>query len=395
LKLLYVLAVPDSLILLEGQPEFMRVNGIEYNVAASPGSLLQEYSEVHHTPIFPVEISRNITPLKDIVSIIKLICVMRKLKPEIVFSKMAKSGMIGTISSWLARVPIRIYNMSGYALHTEGKIVGILLRISEIVTCALANEVICISDSVMKKAIESRLCSPNKIKVLANGSTNGVDAQGRFNPVSLGKETREKIRNIYGIPPNAIVVGYTGRVVRKKGIVELIEAWRELRERYPNLQLLLVGKYESRDPLPANIMHIIDTDSRIHYTGFKFDVERYYAAMDIFCFPTYREGFGNVALEASAMELPVVATKVIGCVDSVLDGVTGKLVDPYNSTALVDAIVEYIENPKLRRFHGIAGRQRALRDFDPQVIHQALLDEYCYLAKKRLNRSLYLKHDYV
>jgi glycosyltransferase involved in cell wall biosynthesis len=168
-------------------------------------------------------------------------------------------------------------------------------------------------------------------------------------------------------------------LVGDKGIVELEKAFRSLESSYPNLHLLLIGPFEPRDAVPADVRERLHGNPRIHLISEFIDPSPLYAAMDIVVLPTYREGFPNVPLEAAAMRLPVVATLIPGCIDAVQDGVTGSLVPPRNAEALAEAIARYIDEPDLLRQHGAKGRERVLSEFRQEVIWQALYEEYARL----------------
>jgi glycosyltransferase involved in cell wall biosynthesis len=220
--------------------------------------------------------------------------------------------------------------------------------------------------------------------VLVNGSVNGVDAAERFNPDFL-KLHRSIAREMHNIPAEASVVGFIGRRVRDKGIIELAAAWNRIRETYPNAYLLVVGPTEPQDPVPAATEQLLQRDSRVRMAGFVDDILLAYAAMDIFVLPTYREGFPVSLLEAAAVELPAVATKVPGCVDAILDGITGTLVPAFDEEALSDAIRRYLDQPELRTQHGRAARERVMREFKPEPILEAAYQECIrLLVEKRL-----------
>ncbi|HOS44704.1 MAG TPA: glycosyltransferase, partial [Armatimonadota bacterium] len=212
---------------------------------------------------------------------------------------------------------------------------------------------------------------------------NGVDAEGRFNPDALDPATRATLRERHGIPLDATAIGFVGRVVRDKGLIELAGAWTTLREQFPALRLLICGRIEPQDPLPPAVLAMLQDDPRVHLIGEVTDVPGYLMAMDILCLPTYREGFPNVPLEAAAMRLPVVATRIPGCVDAVAEGDTGLLVPPYDAEALAEALGRYLADPALRQAHGLAGYARVRRDFRPQAIWEAIYGEYRALLAAR------------
>jgi lipopolysaccharide/colanic/teichoic acid biosynthesis glycosyltransferase len=237
-------------------------------------------------------------------------------------------------------------------------------------------------------ALNERICPRGKIRVLGKGSGNGVDALERFNPERLSVTVREETRSELGIPGQATVIGFVGRVVKEKGIAELEEAWHSLRDSYPEAYLLIVGPFETQDPLPAHSIARLQKDRRVVLTGLEWNTAPLYAAMDIVVLPTYREGFPNVPLEAASMELPVVATNVPGCIDAVEDGKTGILVPPRDHVSLAGAIRLYLNDPTLRLAQGKAGRERVLRDFRPEVIWKAIYDQYDELLRGRSNDRL-------
>jgi glycosyltransferase involved in cell wall biosynthesis len=179
------------------------------------------------------------------------------------------------------------------------------------------------------------------------------------------------------------VVGFVGRIVRDKGIAELVAAWKTLRAEFPNLHLLMVGSFEPQDAVSPDVENLLTSDERIHLTGIVYNTAPVYAAMDILTLPTYREGLPNVPLEAAAMELPVVATLIPGCIDAVQDGVTGTLVPPRNAEALADAIRMYLHDSELRRQHGQVGRDRVLREFRQEAIWEAVYQEYLQLLQQQ------------
>jgi len=249
-----------------------------------------------------------------------------------------------------------------------------LLRWTERIACFAAHEVLCVSHSLREVAIAEGLCREDKIVVLAGGSGNGVDSV-YFDPSRLGA-ARAETRARYGIPADAIVIGFVGRLVRDKGVVELLEAWRQLAAERPELHLMIVGMLEDRDAIPAATVALLETEPRIHWQGVDWNTPPLYAAMDIVALPSYREGFPNVPLEAAAMELPVVATRIVGCTDAIDHEVTGLLVPLRDVPALVAALRRYVDDPELRRSHGRAARERVSRLFRQPVIWAALHAEY-------------------
>lgn len=375
-RLVHITTVPQSLGFLAGQCKFMAARGFEVHAISSPGKRLEEFGLQEGVRVHPVAMTRQITPFRDILALVRMWRTLRWIRPTIVHSHTPKGGLLGMVAAWLARVPVRIYHVHGLPFITANGWKRVLLRWSERVSCHLAHQVLCVSESVRQVVVDERLCPATKIKVLLNGSINGVDASVKFNPDRFSESSKAAIRNKYGIPHQALVVGYAGRIVRDKGLVDLAEAWGVLREEFPSAHLLVIGEFEQKDPIPAATDAALHKDPRIHLTGRISDMPPMYAIMDVLVLPSYREGFPMVPLEASAMGLPVVATDTPGCRDAVVHGLTGTLVPPRAPSALAEAIRRYLLHPDLRREHGSAGRKRALDDFRQEAVWEALYAEY-------------------
>lgn len=375
---------PLFLTFFREQPEYMRARGIDLIIITSPGELLDLSADQEGVAAFPVQMHRRISPLHDLLALSRIGLILRSIRPHVVHAHTPKGGLLGMVAAWLCRVPIRIYHIRGLPYLTASGVKRHLLRWSEKVSCRLACQVLCVSNSIRQIAIEDGLCPPDKIKVLASGSGQGVDANGRFNPARFSEQEKQELRSQLGLPPEALVIGFVGRIVRDKGMVELAEAWRRLRERLPLAFLLLVGDYEDQDPVPQEVHDLFEKDPRVRKVGWiADDVAPYYAVMHLLVLPSYREGFPNTPLEAASMELPVVATDIPGTRDAVENGKTGILVPPYDAEALAEAIRRYLDDPELRRAHGKAGRQRVLQHFRREMLWQALYDEYMSLLQNR------------
>jgi len=381
IKLVQITTVPESLHFSTWLTPYIKAKGFDVHALSSPGEYLRTYGERYGVPIHKVEMLRCITPLRDLGAIFRIWRCLRQIRPEIVHGCTPKGGLLGMIGAWLAGVPLRIYHIYGFPSVTATGLKCVLLRWSKKVACLLAHQVLCLSERNRELAVEEGLCPAAKIGI--SGFPNGVDARGRFNPASIEADTRRETRANYGIPDSALVMSFVGRIVRDKGLVELTSAWQILREEFPTLHLLVAGSFEPYDPVPPDVEHVLRTDSRIHLAGYVDNPVPIYAVTDVFAFPTYREGFCLVAVEAAAMELPVVATRISGVVEAVQDGVTGTLVPPRDAEALAGAVRTYLNDPDLRRRHGCAGRDPVLRDFDPETLCQEMHQEYVRLLREK------------
>lgn len=382
-KVLHVLTVPLTLLFFRGQVGYMKAHGFDVTMLSAPGPELNRFGEAENVATEAVEMHRRITLSADLLAVRRIVRFVQRLRPDIVHSHTPKGGLLGMIAATLAGVPVRIYHMRGLAFMGAKGWRRRLLLATERIACALAHRVLSVSHSNRDVALRHGLCRPEKIKVLLGGSSNGVDSGDRYHPDRLPAGTRATTRARYGIPDDALVVGFIGRVVRDKGIVELAEAWRSVRERFPEARLLIVGPLEPQDPLPAGVEDALRADAQVVLAGEDFDTPPLYAAMDVFALPTYREGFPNVLLEAAAMRLPVVATRVPGCTDAVEDGTTGLLVPDHDGPALAEALTRYLADPELRATHGAAARARVERSFRRDMIWSALEAEYLSLLVSR------------
>ena len=357
----------------------MKGRGFEVHAVSSPGKLLDDFGEYEGVSVHPVPMSKSITPLRDLVAVARLWHLLRRIDPHIVHSHTPKGGLLGMIAGWLARTPVRVYHVHGLRLMTMSGCGRIVCRWAEKMACRLAHQVLCVSPSVREIMVSAAICPAHKIEVLEQGSINGVDAAERFNPAWVTDQARAE----YRIPQDAVVIGFVGRIVPDKGMTELAEAWAVLSERFPALHLLLVGPFEAENPLAQPVEKLLLDDPRIHLTGWKPNTPPLYAAMDVLVLPSYREGFPLSPLEAAAMAVPVVATRIPGCVDAVQENATGMLVPPRDGPALAEALRTYITDAQLREEHGRAGREWVLHDFRQRPIWEALYDQYARLLAEK------------
>ena len=369
-----------SLVLFRGQLTYLRTAGFHPAALCSPGPEVADASSAEQIPILTVPMEREISPLRDFISLVRLWRLLREVRPAICNAGTPKAGLLVGLAARLNRVPCRVYTLRGLRFETATGLKRIILRFTERIACACAHRVICVSPSLRQVAIDSGFVSPARAVVLGSGSSNGVDPS-RFAPTPERSQQAAALRLKLGIQPNQSVIGFAGRLTRDKGLPELVEAFQSLQKQFPDIVLLLVGGFEPGDPVPPKTRAAIASNANIVRVEFTANIDLYYLAMDVFALPTHREGFPNTVLEAQAAERPVVTTTATGAIDSIADNVTGLLVPVGDSSALAAALARLLANPDLAAGFGREGRRRVLREFTRQRVWDALAEEYLSMAR--------------
>src|SRR6266513_798149 len=292
------------------------------------------------------------------------------------------SSPIDGAGAFLARVWVRLHTFTGQPWLELSGPTRWLSMASDWLIARLNTH--CYADSPSQRdfLITEGLCRAESISVLESGSLAGVDLS-RFNSGPLTARA-QKCRETLAIPPTARVVLFIGRVTRDKGVAELADAFFRIKAVDSEAYLVVVGPTEpKRDPLPSALLQALESDDRIRMTGYDPEPEKYLAMADLLCLPSYREGFGNVVIEAGALGVPTVGTRIDGLRDAVVDGVTGLLVPPKNAAALAGALASLLKNEPKRKQMGNAARERVRHLFDSRVINRRVLEEYERLLKNR------------
>ncbi|AOE84532.1 glycosyltransferase [Pseudomonas sp. TCU-HL1] len=318
-----------------------------------------------------VEIAREISPSRDLKGLFALMRVFRKYNFDVVHSVTPKAGLLSMIAGFLARVPVRIHWFTGQVWVTRKGLGRQLLKSADRTIAALATHLLADSPSQRDFLIREGVCSARRIEVMGDGSICGVDGQ-RFRP---NLEARRVIREAHGIGPDEAVVLFLGRLSVDKGLREMAQAMALLDQKFPAVHWLIVGPDEER-----MVEHLQEVGralgNRLHFQGFTREPEAYMAAADIFCLPSYREGFGSSVLEAAAAGVPAVATRIYGLSDAVEDDVTGILVEPRDPQSLTHGLARMLGEPALMARMGLAARERALGRFSSRRIVDELFFFY-------------------
>jgi glycosyltransferase involved in cell wall biosynthesis len=367
---------PQTCLTLTGRLRALRNAGFRVTLISSPGELLERIAAREGVEAIGLPMRREIAPLADLVSLLRLCWVLRRLQPDVAEFSTPKAGLLGSLASWLAGVPARVYMLRGLKLETSSGIKRNILLAAERASSRLAHVVLCNSESMRSEAVTLGIAPAAKMQMLGNGSSNGVDVE-RFSP------GWSDIRNRLNIPGQAKVVGFVGRLTRDKGIPELVEAFDMILKQEPEAHLLLVGWFDAaEDALGAGTRARIESHPRIHCTGFVADTAPYYRAMDLMVLPTWREGFPNAVLEAAATGLPVITTECTGSRDSVVPEVTGLLIPPGYPEAISEAVVKLLRDPLRRWTMGRAARAWVCAHFADEHVLRLATEFYTSLLKR-------------
>jgi len=352
----------QTCLVLRGRLRALRLAGFEVTLIASPGESLTRIAREEGVTACAVPMQRGISPVADVISLVALWRVLRKLQPAITDFSTPKAGLLGNLAARMLGVPHRVYTLRGLKLESSRGLKQRLLLWSERVSARCAQVVLCNSASLHSEARVLRVAPEGKLRLLGHGSSGGVDAK-KFSPGLSG------VRRELGIGDGDPVLGFVGRLTRDKGIPELLEAFEEILRAEPKCWLLLVGWFdEAEDALNMQQRARIMRHSRIKYVGPVVDPAPYYRAMDVFVLPTHREGFPNVALEAAACGLAVITTESTGARDAVLPEVTGLVIPAGNAEAITEAALALLWDDGRRRRMGEAGRKWVLERYSRERV---------------------------
>lgn len=385
-KLLRITTVPISLhLLLAGQFRFMREQGFDVVTMSASGREVDEVIKegVQHIAI---PFTRKITPWHDLHCLVQLMRFIRRERPDIVHTHTPKAGLIGMLAARICNVPRRMHTVAGLPLMEASGVRRRMLELTEAITYACATNVYP-NSAGLKRFIEKQFgIGAPKLKIIGKGSSNGIDTD-HFSATDALKEAAQEIRRKHQVNGSDLVFCFIGRVVRDKGIVELVDAFRSVRSDEPESdsgmtgtprrKLLVVGPFEQElDPLPPEVMQFLKEDPDVILTGFQRDVRPWLLASDVFVFPSYREGFPNVVMQASLLELPCIVSDINGCNEIITASETGLIVPPKNTEALASAMKQLSEDKQKRQQFGRAARKFVAGNYDRSVVWEGLLGEY-------------------
>lgn len=391
-KIIRITTVPISLKkLLEGQHRFMKDQGFDVIGVSSMGKELVEVASNEGIRTESVEMTRTISPVKDLKSVWQLYKLFKREKPQIVHTHTPKAGTVGMMAAWLARVPIRLHTVAGMPLMEASGLKRLLLNMVEKITYSFATAIYPNSRGLYDFIIQQEFTHFRKLKVIGNGSSNGIDTQ-HFNLNHFTDLHNNSLRTSLGIASDDFVFVFVGRLVKDKGINELVWAFNKLKltvseKRWFNgsIKLLLIGDFERNlDPLNPDTEQEINVNNDIVFTGYQQDVRPYLAISDCLAFPSYREGFPNVVMQAGAMGLPSIVSDINGCNEIIVEGKNGTIIPPKNVEALRQAMERMMDDGEYYARLKENTRLLITSRYEQQVVWNALLEEYKRLLKWRI-----------
>ena len=370
-KIIRACTVSMSLGFVEGMlPDLCKK--YEVVLLSSPGPEMEKIKQEGMARCVAVPMERHISPLKDFVSLFRLILVFAKERPQMVHSMTPKVGLLCMMAAWLTRVPVRIHTFTGLVFPTSTGIKRRILMLTDAMTCWFATHIIPEGEGVKNDLLKNGI-TRKPLRVLGYGNVRGIDMK-RFSRRPEVMAIASKVRR-----SELFTFLFVGRIVRDKGINELVAAFQKLNKELPQTRLLLVGFFEADlDPVSEETAKIISDNPCIELAGERVGDEliAYYAASDCFVFPSYREGFPNTVMEAGAMDLPCIVTDINGSREIIAQGENGIIIPPKDDVALYHSMKQIISDKALRERMGRNARRMIANRFEQSFVRQCLYDFY-------------------
>lgn len=353
----------------------MSNNGFEVIGVSSSGKDLTEVQETEGIRIASLEMTRTISPLSDFKSLWEFYKLCKKERPTIVHSHTPKAGIVGMLGAKLAGVPIRLHTVAGLPLMEAKGFKRKILNVVEKLTYAAATKVYPNSKGLYDFILQNNFTSKEKLKIIGNGSSNGIDT-AHFSKNNFTSEELTRLKNELVIQEDNFVFIFVGRLVGDKGINELVEAFKSFRN-VSNVKLLLVGPQESElDPLKPETIKEMESNPQIISVGYQKDVRPYFAISNALVFPSYREGFPNVVMQAGALELPCIVTNINGCNEIIVEGENGLIIPVKDSNAIYNAMLNIFEDENVYKRLKSNARSMITSRYEQKVVWNEILKEY-------------------
>ena len=370
-KICFVVAVDITLkFLLVSELRFFKSKGYDVFVVCSPGKWLEDIRK-EGIQIKEITIKRNIfSPVSDLISLARLFFYFKKEKFNIVLTFTPKPGLLGQLTAKMTGVPVIINTIFGFYFHENmSNIKRKFFIFVEKIAASCSSFIFFRNKEDFETAKKENIIKSGKMGYIGDG----IDIK-KFNSARFSEEFKKEKKKKLGISSGVLIIGIVARLVKEKGYLELFEAFKKVSEKFPSAILLVVGQADrqKKDSIREDIVNVFGIEKDVLFLGERTDVDELYPLMDIFVLPSYREGFSHSVMEASAMARPVITTDVRGCRNAINQNVTGILVPPKNSQALAEGMIYFLSNPVIAKNMGKAGRKKAERDFDKNILLQKI-----------------------
>lgn len=333
------------------------------------GISVEDFCQKHHVRYKLITLNRELTPFQDVKALLGVCKYIKNNKIDIIIAHQTKGVLIGMLAGLLTRTPYKIIMAHGVLTDTMKGLKKALIDYQTSIMCHIADKIICVSSCV--KDAYSKF--EDKTILLGHGSCTGIDTEQHFNPENLDANEVEKIRRKFGVTDQDYIIGFSGRLVKDKGIMELIEAFRRLREKYQHVKLLVIGPKEVRDSIPQDAFDFLMNNKSVIFTGYVdyAKIQYYYSQMNVCLLPSYREGLGLAPLEAEAMGVPAIVSGHTGCRETIVDGETGYLCD-LTPESIFEKIELLLDKDKARMM-GVRARTFVQENFKADIVHENML----------------------
>lgn len=381
-KLIRITTAPMALkYLLKGQMSFMSKNGFDVITISADGQELNDVIESEKCKHFIVPFTRKITIIKDLYATYKLYRILIREKPDIVHTHTPKAGIVGMLASYFARVPARLHTVAGLPLVETTGFKRFILNYVEQLTYRCSTMVYPNSFGLKEIILKNRFTTKNKLKIIGNGSSNGIDIS-YFDPELFFSLENNTLKSELGVESNDFVFIFVGRVVSDKGINELVEAFDRFCILEQDIKLLIVGPLEDElDPLNKQTKLLINNNDKIILAGYQNDVRPYFAISDSLVFPSYREGFPNVVMQAGAMGLPSIVSDINGCNEIIVNNINGLIIGVKSVQTIYDAMIKITSDKYLFNKLRLNSRDSIKIKYEREAFWGMLLNEYEDLIK--------------
>lgn len=355
---------------------FQEKGDYKMHLVCSDKGNLKKFAEEQKVEYMALNLSRQLSPWQDVKAFLAICKYIRKHKIDIILCHQAKARTLGIPAAWMMGVKHRIIFSHGVLHETMHGLKRFLVLSNDRMLARMATKVICVSHHVMKARVNDGIDKPEKQVIIGSGSCNGIDTINKFNPALVSENEVKALKTKYGIRDDDLVVGFCGRLVKDKGVAELAEGFRLLCERNPekSIKLLIIGEPEKRDAVAPEVFEVLNNNPKVLFTGrVPYDeIQKYYLLMSVFILPSHRDGLGLVPLEAEAMGIPALVTKITGCKETIIENETGNYVD-LTGESVCQELTKYFDSER-RRIFGKQARKFVHENFEHTVYRELIFE---------------------